>query len=111
MLSRIKAGARKICGGALVAIHSELPNEQGLELWINWSKQDAEYADDWEQGDPCADRWSGFEAGKGIGFGTLVRIADEFDPKRVDFTGRLFEIVQEISPNAQFRQSRPNTRK
>ena len=79
------------------AIHSELPNEEGLKLWSDWSKQDAEYADDWEQGDPCADRWSGFEAGKGIGFGTLVRIADEFDPKRERFhRDGCFQIVQEI---------------
>ena len=29
-------------------IHSELPNEDGLKLWEEWSRRDNEYADDWE---------------------------------------------------------------
>ena len=31
-------------------IHSELPNEDGLKLWEEWSRRDNEYADDWKDG-------------------------------------------------------------
>ena len=75
-----------MCGGALVLpSHSELPGEDGLELWREWSKLDSEYSNDWEHGDPCADRWDNFDSGKGIGFGSLVKLADEFDPERARF--------------------------
>ena len=67
------------------AIHSELPDEDGLDIWRAWSKADEEYASDWENGDPCAERWANFKADKGIGFGSLIKLADQFDPERARF--------------------------
>ena len=84
--------------GAMV--HSELPNEQGLDLWREWSKRDEEYADDWETDDPCASRWeSGFKAGGGLGFGSLIAMADHYDPDRKRFLNdpAVKQIVEEIS--------------
>ena len=68
-------------------IHSDLPNEQGLHLWRNWSLQDEEYSEDWENGkDPCAERWeAGFKSDGGLGFGSLIRLADHYDPERKRF--------------------------
>ena len=55
-------------------------------------------ADDWKNGDPCADRWeSGFKADGGLGFGSLVNLADHYDPDRVRFQGNgLASVVAEI---------------
>nr|WP_291810927.1 AAA family ATPase [Limnobacter sp.] len=81
-------------------IHSELPSEQGLDLWREWSKRDDEYADDWEKDDPCADRWeSGFKASGGLGFGSLIAMADHYDPDRKRFLNdaAVKQIVDEIS--------------
>ena len=68
-------------------IHSELPGEEGLNLWREWSLQDEEYADDWTDGkDPCLARWeAGFKAGGGLGFGSLIKLADHYDPERARF--------------------------
>ena len=68
-------------------IHSELPNEEGLNLWREWSLQDEEYADDWAGGkDPCLDRWeAGFKDQGGLGFGSLIKLADHYDPERARF--------------------------
>ena len=35
------------------AINSVLPNDVGLELWSNWSRQDADFAHEWERSNPC----------------------------------------------------------
>ena len=68
-------------------IHSELPCEEGLKLWREWSLQDDEYSEDWEDGkDPCLARWdAGFNANGGLGFGSLVALADHYDPDRKRF--------------------------
>ncbi len=68
-------------------LNSELPGEDGLNLWREWSLQDSEYADDWTAGhDPCGDRWeAGFKTGGGLGFGSLVHQADHYDPDRARF--------------------------
>ena len=63
-------------------IHSGLPDETGLDLWREWSKQDTDYSEHWENGDPCEERWNaGFKAGGGLTFGTLLYMAKEADPK------------------------------
>ncbi len=55
-------------------LHSELPNQDGLKLWEQWSQKDAEYQDDWADGkNPCADRWARGFSGGGLGFGSLIR--------------------------------------
>ena len=81
-------------------LHSELPGEEGLELWREWSKRDDEYSEDWEgDRDPCAARWEGFKnkGSKGLGFGSLVNLADEFDPTRSRFQrDGLTQLVEEI---------------
>ena len=92
------------------AIHSELPEEEGLDIWREWSKLDPEYSNDWEHGDPCAARWANFKANKGIGFGTLVKIADKFDPERKRFhRDGCFQIVQAVeAESVQYKQARPD---
>ena len=79
-------------------LHSEMPNDDGLNIWREWSLKDEEYSDDWKNGDPCADRWeSGFKADGGLGFGSLVNLADHYDPDRVRFQGNgLASVVAEI---------------
>ena len=68
-------------------LHSELPNEEGLNLWREWSLQDDEYSDDWKDGnDPCLARWeAGFKVGGGLGLGSLIKLADHYDPDRSRF--------------------------
>lgn len=67
-------------------IHSELPGEEGLNLWRDWSQRDDEYSDDWVNDDPCLDRWEcGFKSGGGLGLGSLIQLADHYDPDRNRF--------------------------
>ncbi len=68
-------------------IHSELPGEEGLNLWREWSLRDEEYSDDWKDGgDPCGDRWNaGFKSNGGLGIGSLIKLADHYDPDRKRF--------------------------
>jgi hypothetical protein len=69
-------------------LQSDLSGEEGLNLWREWSLQDSEYEDDWANGkDPCKDRWeNGFKSQGGLGFGSLIRLADHYDPERARFT-------------------------
>ena len=81
-------------------IHSELPNDEGLDLWREWSQRDDEYADDWASNDPCADRWeAGFKSGGGLGLGSLIQLADHYDPDRNRFVNdpAAKQIIDEIS--------------
>ncbi len=79
-------------------LHSELPNQDGLKLWEEWSRRDNEYQQDWENGrNPCKDRWEvGFRGG-GLGFGSLIREADLVDKDRSRFQrDGLAQLVEEI---------------
>ena len=78
-------------------LHSELPNQDGLKLWEQWSRKDAEYHDDWADGkNPCA-RWAAGFTGGGLGFGSLIREADAVDPDRTRFQrDGLTQLVEEI---------------
>ena len=77
-------------------IHSGLPDETGLDLWRQWSKQDTDYSEDWENGDPCEERWSaGFKAGGGLTFGTLLYLAKEADPRGNRFKSEEGKRVKE----------------
>ncbi|MEL0119084.1 MAG: AAA family ATPase, partial [Opitutae bacterium] len=82
-------------------IHSELPGEEGLNLWREWSLRDEEYSDDWKDGaDPCGDRWeAGFKAGGGLGLGSLVKLADHYDPDRKRFQNNpsVEQTINEVS--------------
>ena len=90
-------------------IHSELPGDEGLDLWREWSKRDDEYADDWVEHDPCADRWeSGFKSGGGLGLGSLIQLADHYDPDRNRFVNdpAAKQVIEEIHQMAvSFRQA------
>lgn len=92
-------------------IHSELPNEKGLDLWREWSKRDDEYVDDWVNNDPCANRWdAGFKVGGGLGLGSLIDLADHYDPDRKRFltdaaTKQLIEDINQQTVS--IRQSVP----
>ena len=81
-------------------IHSELPGDEGLDLWREWSQRDDEYADDWQKNDPCADRWeSGFKSGGGLGLGSLIKLADHYDPDRNRFVNdpAAKQVIEEIN--------------
>ena len=91
-------------------IHSELPGDDGLRLWREWSQRDDEYADDWQNNnDPCADRWeSGFKSGGGLGLGSLINLADHYDPDRNRFVNdqAAKQLIEEINQMAvSFRQA------
>ena len=65
-----------------MAINSAMPNERGLMLWSAWSAEDADYAADWSEDiNPCEEPWYSFKSG-GIGFGTLIWLADREDEDR-----------------------------
>ena len=86
-------------------LHSELPTEEGLNLWRQWSLQDDEYADDWKDGkDPCYERWqAGFKSNGGLGFGSLIKLADHYDPERARFQrDGLTSLVDEIEAKPVF---------
>tara|TARA_R100001509_G_scaffold31793_1_gene16888 strand:- start:4150 stop:6633 length:2484 start_codon:yes stop_codon:yes gene_type:complete len=92
-------------------IHSGLPDETGLDLWREWSKKDTDYSQDWENGDPCEERWSaGFKAGGGLTFGTLLYLAKEEDPRGNRFKSeegkRVKEWVMRIHGEADYEKDR-----
>ena len=93
--------------GAMV--HSELPGEEGLDLWRDWSQRDDEYSSDWVDDDPCLDRWeSGFKAGGGLGLGSLIQLADHYDPDRNRFVNdpAARQVIDDINQMAvSFRQA------
>lgn len=96
-------------------IHSELPGDEGLDLWRGWSQRDHEYADDWEKDDPCADRWeAGFKSSGGLGLGSLIKMADHYDPDRKRFVNNpaVKQILDEINQLPQnWRQIYPSFEK
>lgn len=73
--------------GAMIA--EALPNEKGLMLWAAWSSEDPAFEDEWAHGNPCESKWPhilnrvGRPNNKGLG--SLIFLADEYDPKRERF--------------------------
>ena len=86
------AGSREHWLYVGMAIHSELPNDLGLELWSVWSKNDPDYINEWDKSNPCEAIWKSFK-GSGRGIGSLIRDADEVDPKRLRFSPISKDIV------------------
>jgi len=86
------AGSREHWLYVGMSIHSELPNDLGLELWSVWSKNDPDYIDHWDKSNPCEAVWKSFK-GSGRGIGSLIRDADEVDPKRLRFSPVSKDIV------------------
>ena len=92
-----------------MAIHSELPGDEGYKQWRWWSEKDSSYEDDWDDpnGIP-AEKWASFKPDGNITFGTLSYIADDYDPKRTRFSEESREayeqerakVVQEIRASA-----------
>jgi len=76
-----------------MAINSELPNDLGLTLWSSWSSEDPDYAEHWDNSNPCEPVWKSFK-GKGVGLGSLIFWADREDPKRARFSPNSKEIVE-----------------
>jgi len=84
-------------------INNELPGEEGLALWRQWSKNDPDYAYAWENGaDPCEARWYAAWRHDGVrlNMGSLIRLADDADPtrKRLEENGvkKLVEETEQI---------------
>ena len=78
-----------------MAIHSGLPNDTGLNLWSKWSKEDLDYAAEWESGkNPCRNVWKTFSNDGGITLGTLINEADKYDPERTRFDSATKKIVE-----------------
>lgn len=48
--------------------------EEGLEMWVEWSRGGEKYKDG-----ECARHWAGFKLGGGVGFGSLVHLAQRAD--------------------------------
>ena len=86
------AGSREHWLHVGMSIHSELPNDLGLELWSVWSKNDPDYINDWDKHNPCEAVWKSFK-GSGRGIGSLIHDADEVDPKRLRFSPISKDIV------------------
>ena len=86
------AGSREHWLHVGMSIHSELPNDLGLELWSVWSKGDPDYINEWDKHNPCEAVWKSFK-GTGRGIGSLIRDADEVDPKRLRFSPISKDIV------------------
>ena len=88
-----------------MAIHSELPDEDGYDLWRRWSQKDNHYDDNWDDPDGLpAKKWASFKPDGKITFGTLSYMADDYDPERTRFSEESREayeqerakVVQEI---------------
>ena len=73
--------------GAMVA--EALPNQKGLVLWSAWSAEDTAFEQDWQSGDPCEAKWAHILGRVGRpnnkGLGSLIFLADEYDPSRQRF--------------------------
>ena len=99
------AGSREHWLHVGMAIHSEIPNDVGLELWSVWSKNDPDYINDWDKHNPCEAVWKSFK-GSGRGIGSLIFDADEVDPKRLRFTPASLDIVQKAQNELMVRTRR-----
>ena len=99
------AGSREHWLYVGMAIHSEIPNDVGLELWSVWSKNDPDYINDWDKHNPCEAVWKSFK-GSGRGIGSLIHDADEVDPKRLRFTPVSLDIVQKAQNELMVRTRR-----
>jgi hypothetical protein len=84
--------------GAMVA--EALPTEMGLALWTAWSAQDPAFEDDWADGNPCEEKWPRLmeRVGKpgNLGLGSLVKLADEYDPERLRFQDSSRRTIEEV---------------
>ncbi len=84
--------------GAMVA--EVLPNEKGLTLWADWSAQDPAFESEWAEGNPCETKWPHIlkRAGRpnNKGLGSLIFLADEYDPKRERFGDLSRATLQQV---------------
>jgi len=84
--------------GAMVA--EVLPNDLGLTLWSAWSANDPAFEDDWVSGNPCEAKWRHIVARAGkpgnVGLGSLIKEADQFDPKRERFQDSSRRTIEEV---------------
>lgn len=84
--------------GAMIA--EDLPNDLGLTLWSAWSAEDSDYEEDWKNGNPCAEKWPLIlqKAGRpgNAGLGSLIRLADGYDPNRERFQDSSRETLEQV---------------
>ena len=89
-----------------MAIHSELPDETGFDMWKMWSLKDPHFDDDWESGKGMPhQKWASFKPDGNITFGTLSYIANQYDPEQTRFSDESKKILEELklfSPRVDF---------
>jgi hypothetical protein len=75
------------------AINSQYPDDQGLEIWNNWSKNGERYKDN-----ECRVRWRGFDPAGAVRAGTIYYFAGKggWKPKDGDRTAQSSRILQVI---------------
>ena len=91
-----------------MAIHSELPDEVGFDMWKMWSLKDPHFDDDWESDDGMpAKKWASFKPDGNITFGTLSYIANQYDPEQTRFSDESKKVLEELklfSPRVDFNE-------
>ena len=73
-----------------MAIHSELPNQEGCSIWDEWSKCGETYKDG-----ECQKRWASFSQGGSITMGTLNHMAGHIAKAESVSEYELEEVVKE----------------
>ena len=75
-----------------MAIHQRLQGPEGLGLWVEWSKRDPDYAEEWATGRALSyieRQWATFRTDGGrkgaVTPGTLFWLAEQHDPERKRF--------------------------
>jgi len=76
-----------------MAVHSELPTDLGLALWVQFSEKDADY----ENAEAaCEEKWKTFKSDGKLSFGTLSRIADIYDPEKLRMSSESKEVYDQL---------------
>lgn len=89
-----------------MAVHAWDSGHHGKNLWIQWSQGGKKYDSEAQQSINSA--WKGFRSGKGIGVGTLVKMAKDNGyqfPKRD--TGKLAPSTQKRKPTTVIEENKP----
>lgn len=73
------------------AIHTQHPDDEGLETWDQWSKQGTRYKEN-----ECRLRWSGFKINGPIRMGTLIKMAMDRGHRHSKMDGFVSDDLNQI---------------